>query len=501
MALLTQSIGGSNGLKVTTYSDSGTAQLLLDAASSATFTDISPNSWTITNTGSVTVTYSYTSLTSAYVGCAVFSGTNSLSNTTANFSLASSSTPFTVEAWIYPTVITGFTGGTVCPIFSIGNETFGRMAFGLSGDNSGLLGYNYYTSSNENLSSAGAIAASTWTHVAFVSDGTTVTGYVNGVSTGSFTIDNSLNSPARVGGNGNGFYVGGSSNGGQFTGRITSLRYVNGTAVYKRNFTPPTSPLSVVTGSVGTFTPQVSGGSFCRVTLVGGGGGGGGGSIYGTQGQGGGGGATLVYWQYVTAATSYTVGAGGNGGLGDSATSGGFAGANGGTTSFGTLVAPGGNYGYGVGGTYGSGGGGGICAVPVSQVSSTNVTGYFAVSSKVFYTGFQNGIRGVPGGGGGSVQGSAPGFVAGNGSAAAGIGSGPNHSAGGGGGDSPYGSGGAGGAASGVTGYAGASATGYGGGGGGGGGSSTNMANGTIGGDGGNGSNGLIIIEEFGAQG
>jgi hypothetical protein len=27
------------------------------------------------------------------------------------------------------------------------------------------------------------------------------------------------------------------------------------------------------------------------------------------------------------------------------------------------------------------------------------------------------------------------------------------------------------------------------------------MANGTIGGDGGNGSNGLIIIEEFGAQG
>jgi hypothetical protein len=500
MALLTQSIGGSNALKVTTYSGSGTPQLFLNTAPSATFTDISPYSWTITNTGSVT--YYLGSPTSGYPGCASFNGTNYLSNGGANLTLASSSTPFTVEAWIYPTAITGFTGGTVCPIISIGNESGsgGRMAFGLSGDNSGQLGYNYFGYPNENLSSAGAIAVNTWQHVAFVSDGTTVTGYVNGVSTGSFTIGSF---GAGVGGNGGGFYIGGSSTGGQYTGLITSLRYVNGTAVYKRNFTRPTPPLSVVTGSAGTFTPKVSGGSFCRITLVGGGGGGGGGSIAGAQGQGGGGGATLVYWQYVTAATSYTVGAGGNGGLGDSATTEGAAGTNGGTTSFGTLVAPGGNYGYGVGGTSGSGGGGGICAVPVSQVSSTNVTGYFAASTNIVYTGFQNGIRGVPGGGGGTAQGSAPGFAAGvdNGSAAAGSGGNLNRSAGGGGGDSPYGSGGAGGAASGTTGYAGASATGYGGGGGGGGGSGTNMASGTIGGDGGNGSAGLIIIEEFGAQG
>ena len=181
-------------------------------------------------------------------GCAYFNGNNSIYNTTANLALVSSSTPFTVEAWIYPTQTTqGYPlgPGTVCPIISIGDENGGREAFGLDGSSSnpGTLAYNNYGSGNQTLSGANAIVANVWQHVAFVSDGTTLTGYVNGVATGSFMVEGSS---SGVGGNPNGFYVGGASNFTEFPGYITNLRYVRGTAVYTGNFVPPKQPLTAI---------------------------------------------------------------------------------------------------------------------------------------------------------------------------------------------------------------------------------------------------------------
>ena len=258
-----------------------------------------------------------------------------------------------------------------------------------------------------------------------------------------------------------------------------------------------TNALKVTTYTYGsgTFTPQVSGGSFCRITLVGGGAAGqpgvaASGSAIG--GGGGGAGATIVFWKYVTAATNYSVG---GGGLAHSVT---YPGQQ---TSFGTLVAPGGASGTtDFVSSYG-GLGGGMCAVPVSQVSSTNATGYFAASSNVIYTGFQNGIGGSAGGAGGNdgnsnSNGCAPGYGPG---ASNGQGIGGSRTAlksgGGGGGDSPFGSGGDGGDGSNSVGGDGGGGTGYGSGGGGGG------AGTSAGGAAGAGADGLIIIEEFGALG
>lgn len=80
----------------------------------------------------------------------------------------------------------------------------------------------------------------TWHHYAVVRNGNTFTVYDNGTSVGSVTA--SINIPAQ----GDVFRVGSDGQDGVLNGYITNFRVVNGTAVYTSNFTPPTSPLTVI---------------------------------------------------------------------------------------------------------------------------------------------------------------------------------------------------------------------------------------------------------------
>lgn len=87
-----------------------------------------------------------------------------------------------------------------------------------------------------------------WVHVAIV--GTTATDikvYVNGTLLG--TVSGSYNftntSTALAVGN----ETNASTNAGAFGGRITNFRWVVGTAVYTSNFTPPSTPLTAITGT------------------------------------------------------------------------------------------------------------------------------------------------------------------------------------------------------------------------------------------------------------
>jgi Concanavalin A-like lectin/glucanases superfamily len=169
-------------------------------------------------TGNVTVSTSGS-------GSLSFSGSNYLSNTALNYQAAGN---FTIEAWIYPTSTSQFT------VLDIGNEATGRITFFVS---SGNVSYNVYGSGSVTLS-AGTVAQNTWQHIAVVRNGTTITGYLNGVagSTPSTGVSGTL-------GNSSGFYILGSPGGGQGNGYITNLRYVNGTALYTNNFTPSSTPL------------------------------------------------------------------------------------------------------------------------------------------------------------------------------------------------------------------------------------------------------------------
>jgi hypothetical protein len=91
-----------------------------------------------------------------------------------------------------------------------------------------------------------AISANSWYHVAIVRVGPTTTMYVNGVSAASFadsiSYANSVNHPA-LGGNTAAF------GGVNLNGFLSNFRIVKGTAVYTANFTPPTSPLTAISGT------------------------------------------------------------------------------------------------------------------------------------------------------------------------------------------------------------------------------------------------------------
>ena len=84
-------------------------------------------------------------------------------------------------------------------------------------------------------------ALNTWSHYALVRNGNTFTLYLNGTNVASATL--SISIPAQ----GGVMAIGGLNSGGNtISGYMANFRFVNGTAVYTSNFTPPTSPLTAI---------------------------------------------------------------------------------------------------------------------------------------------------------------------------------------------------------------------------------------------------------------
>ena len=140
---------------------------------------------------------------------------------------------FTVECWLYLTAlpsgsnamyITDFRGGTT------NNYTFGVI------DNSGNTRlYAYSGSIASEIRGSTNMTTGTWYHLAYVNTGSTLTGYLNGVSQGTMAV--SFNQAATnliVGAR----YTGATE---YVSGYIDDLRITKGYARYTSNFTPPTS--------------------------------------------------------------------------------------------------------------------------------------------------------------------------------------------------------------------------------------------------------------------
>jgi hypothetical protein len=86
-------------------------------------------------------------------------------------------------------------------------------------------------------------ALNTWHHFAIVRNGTTFTLYIDGTSHSTAT------SSVSIGPSVGSMVIGSLTSTGHvdgFTGYISNFRFVNGTAVYTSNFTPPTSPLTAI---------------------------------------------------------------------------------------------------------------------------------------------------------------------------------------------------------------------------------------------------------------
>jgi hypothetical protein len=165
------------------------------------------------------------------------------------FSIPTTTTPFTIEAWVFRTATGGvvfsesFTGsGTIALAVLFDNGTINTP----SGD---LLTLAYYNGSSwvKQAASSSSVALNSWVHIACVFTGSATKIFVNGADV---TAAGALTTWANTGISGDAWYVGRrwdtSSPGIYFPGYISNLRFVVGTAVYTSAFTPPTTPLTAI---------------------------------------------------------------------------------------------------------------------------------------------------------------------------------------------------------------------------------------------------------------
>lgn len=207
-----------------------------------TFIDGSSNAFSITRNGAATQgTFSPFTATAPYSasvsgGSGYFAPTSYLS-ATGNATTAMGTGAFTWECWVYVPAATTYQTF----IETRGNPTVGStdgFAFAL---NTATLTPMVYTTSLLGTSSIN-VTANAWNHVAITRSGTTLTFWVNGASGG--TITNSTNLSNQT------LSVGGSAAPSvNLTGYLSNVRMVKGTAVYTTAFTPPTSPLTAISGT------------------------------------------------------------------------------------------------------------------------------------------------------------------------------------------------------------------------------------------------------------
>jgi hypothetical protein len=227
---------------------------------SSTIIDNSTNAFVITNNGSATVQSSvlptHTAnryLTDATLQASLFdevSITNNKYGVSFNGSSQYLSTPnnaafvftgnFTFECWAYFNDLSDYrTIMGMYPLATYNTEwliqhiiTTNKMGF-------------YIPTVGSITSGPTTLTTNTWYHIAMVRSGSTITGYINGISQGTLTFSGTVgfnNGPVLIGAAGN---IGTA----RMNGYISNVRLVNGTALYTTNFTP-TAPLNPITNTV-----------------------------------------------------------------------------------------------------------------------------------------------------------------------------------------------------------------------------------------------------------
>ena len=150
-----------------------------------------------------------------------FDGSGDYLSTATNAAFAFGTGNFTIEAWVYVNAQASYQNFVDTRTSQSSSAT--GVYFGI---NTGTLTPVFYKTS-ATLTATSSITAATWTHVALVRSGTTVTIYINGTASGTVTDSTNFTD--------NSFYAGNS-----LAGYISNLRVNKGTAVYTANFTPPT---------------------------------------------------------------------------------------------------------------------------------------------------------------------------------------------------------------------------------------------------------------------
>jgi Concanavalin A-like lectin/glucanases superfamily len=202
-----------------------------NGAQNNTFLDSSTNNFSITRNGNTTQgSFSpYGSNWSNY-----FSGSGDYL-TLANNSAFALPGDFTIELWAY---FNSNTTAVFCG--NINSSGYGDWAFFYNN----AAGVRFLTDNSSTvITGAYTVTVGVWTHFAISRSGTSVKIFANGVLL-STTTNSSSNGFAGT------MYIGRANDAGlQFPGYMSNLRIVKGTAVYTSAFTPPTTPLTAISGT------------------------------------------------------------------------------------------------------------------------------------------------------------------------------------------------------------------------------------------------------------
>lgn len=228
----------------------GSANLMLYGAgkttvsNNTTFIDSSANAFTVTRNGD-TVQSGFNPFSQASAGAGYFDGTGDYLTVPANAAFNFGSGDWTVECWVNLPLTSTMRLMGQTDAASISTTTSVLIDVSTSGVITAYIGASG-GSSFISATGPSSISANTWAHIVATRNGNNFYVYVNGVagtatSVAGITMFSSAE-PWTVGRNGtyNGFYV---------TGYISNVRVVKGTAVYTSNFTPPTSPLTAISGT------------------------------------------------------------------------------------------------------------------------------------------------------------------------------------------------------------------------------------------------------------
>jgi hypothetical protein len=159
-----------------------------------------------------------------------FSGTADVGSPDSSV-FAFSTGDFTVECWVYINRAIGFNEPGFFQKGTAGNLNLQRDT---SGNLKGWDGADRLTSAS--------MASNTWHHVAFTRSSGTSRIFLNGTQALSWSSSVNYGNDK--------FVLGYTANGGnRMFGYISNFRAVNGTALYTSSFTPPTTPLTAISGT------------------------------------------------------------------------------------------------------------------------------------------------------------------------------------------------------------------------------------------------------------
>jgi hypothetical protein len=159
--------------------------------------------------------------------------TDFLDNSFAGSAVSFSSNPFTIEFWMYPTVVNSTTRA-ILENRAAASEPVPVISLNTSNQ---LI---YFVSGSTRITSSITISANTWYHVALVRNSGTTTMYIDGTSRGTWTDSTSYSSTSvvRIGQ----AYTTPNNN---YVGYICDLRITNNVAVYTGAFARPIGPLAL----------------------------------------------------------------------------------------------------------------------------------------------------------------------------------------------------------------------------------------------------------------